>query len=145
MNISGQLQLPVGHTGASSAGQRQSVTGTLLQVCGGYALSLFRYDELERLVCGLPHLDFEALKAAARYEAGYHATHPTIQVRPSGTASLAAESGQSVTASKQLPRAAKLPSAMHPCRPTCRTLAQYTAPLVHEWSWSTCFMSLLGA
>ena len=50
-----------------------------MQVCGGYALSLFRYDELERLVCGLPHLDFEALKAAARYEAGYHATHPTIQ------------------------------------------------------------------
>ena len=42
---------------------------------------LFRYDELERLVCGLPHLDFEALKAAARYEAGYHATHPTIQVQ----------------------------------------------------------------
>ena len=55
--------------------------GHCLQVCGGYALSLFRYDELERLVCGLPHLDFEALKAAARYEAGYHAAHPTIEAR----------------------------------------------------------------
>ena len=88
---------------ASIAGRGPSVTVPLLQVCGGYALSLFRYDELERLVCGLPHLDFEALKAAARYEAGYHATHPTMQARPSDAARLAAESDQSVGASKQLP------------------------------------------
>ena len=49
------------------------------QVCGGYALSLFRHEELELLVCGLPHLDFEALQRAARYEAGDHAQHPTVQ------------------------------------------------------------------
>ena len=51
------------------------------QVCGGYALSLFRPDELERLVCGLPHLDFQALQAAARYEAGFHRDHPCIKAR----------------------------------------------------------------
>ena len=42
-------------------------------------MSLFRHEELELLVCGLPHLAFEALQAAARYEAGFHAAHPTIQ------------------------------------------------------------------
>lgn len=47
-------------------------------MCGGYALTLFRHEELELLVCGLPHLDFEALQRAARYEAGFHAQHPTI-------------------------------------------------------------------
>ena len=49
-------------------------------MCGGYALSLFRFDELERLVCGLPHLDFQALQAAARYEAGFHKGHHSVQV-----------------------------------------------------------------
>ncbi|KAG2493890.1 hypothetical protein HYH03_007827 [Edaphochlamys debaryana] len=48
------------------------------QVCGGPALSLFRHEELELLVCGLPHLDFGALQANARYEGGYHARHPTV-------------------------------------------------------------------
>ena len=101
-NNSGYTRI-AGNTRGEHCRAWPSVTGPLLQVCGGYALSLFRYDELERLVCGLPHLDFEALKAAARYEAGYHATHPTMQVRPSGAARLAAESDQSVGASKQLP------------------------------------------
>lgn len=32
------------------------------QVCGGPALSLLRHEELELLVCGLPHLDFGALE-----------------------------------------------------------------------------------
>lgn len=41
------------------------------QVCGGPALSLFRGKELELLVCGLPHLDFEALERVAKYEGGY--------------------------------------------------------------------------
>lgn len=36
------------------------------QVCGGEALSLFRAEELELLVCGNPRLDFEALEAAAK-------------------------------------------------------------------------------
>lgn len=49
-----------------------------LQVCGGLALRLFRYDELELLICGLPHLDFWGLKSAAQYEAGFSADHPTI-------------------------------------------------------------------
>ncbi|GLI65760.1 hypothetical protein VaNZ11_009375 [Volvox africanus] len=48
------------------------------QVCGGPALSLFRHEELELLICGLPHLDFGALEANARYEGGYHRQHPTI-------------------------------------------------------------------
>jgi hypothetical protein len=32
---------------------------------------LFNPPELELLVCGLPHLDFEQLEAAAKYEGGY--------------------------------------------------------------------------
>lgn len=41
-----------------------------VQVCNGPALGLFTAAELELLICGLPHLDFEALEAAAKYE-GY--------------------------------------------------------------------------
>lgn len=36
------------------------------QVCDGPALKLFRFEELELLVCGLPHLDFGALKSGAK-------------------------------------------------------------------------------
>jgi hypothetical protein len=50
----------------------------LLQVCGGPALSLFRFEELELLVCGLPHLDFAALQEVTKYDGGYAPTHPTI-------------------------------------------------------------------
>ncbi|GAX80909.1 hypothetical protein CEUSTIGMA_g8344.t1 [Chlamydomonas eustigma] len=46
-------------------------------VCGGLALSLFRYDELELLVCGLPHLDFHELEKNAKYE-GYTRDSPTV-------------------------------------------------------------------
>ncbi|KAK9831792.1 hypothetical protein WJX74_009408 [Apatococcus lobatus] len=49
------------------------------QVCGGPALSLFRYEELELLVCGLPHYNFAELEKAARYDGGYDAHHPTIK------------------------------------------------------------------
>lgn len=49
-----------------------------LQVSGGLALRLFWYEELELLICGLPHLDFAGLKSAAQYEGGYSADHPTI-------------------------------------------------------------------
>ena len=50
------------------------------QVCDGPVLrEMLRDDELELLVCGLPHLDFEALQAAARYEGGFSAEHPTVQ------------------------------------------------------------------
>ena len=48
------------------------------QVCGGPALQLFRFEELELLVCGLPHLDFLALEAVTQYDGGYDARHPTI-------------------------------------------------------------------
>ncbi|WIA14643.1 hypothetical protein OEZ85_003147 [Tetradesmus obliquus] len=48
------------------------------RVCGGPALSLFRYEEVELLVEGLPHLDFKGLQAGARYEGGYSAGHTTI-------------------------------------------------------------------
>lgn len=39
-----------------------------VQVCNGPALTLFTPTDLELLVCGLPHLDFEALQRVARYE-----------------------------------------------------------------------------
>lgn len=42
-----------------------------LKVCAGPALTLFTPAELELLICGLPHLDFEALQGAAKYEGGY--------------------------------------------------------------------------
>ena len=48
-------------------------------MCGGPALTLFRSEELELLVCGLPHLDFEDLQAVARYDGGYNQQHPTIR------------------------------------------------------------------
>eukprot|EP00878_Enallax_costatus_P024544 GHUV01026197.1.p1 GENE.GHUV01026197.1~~GHUV01026197.1.p1 ORF type:complete len:385 (+),score=102.26 GHUV01026197.1:393-1547(+) len=49
------------------------------RVCGGPALSLFRYEEVELLVEGLPHLDFLQMQAGAHYEGGYHDKHPTVQ------------------------------------------------------------------
>ena len=51
-----------------------------IQVCGGPALSLFRYEELELLICGLPHLDFEALEEVTQYDAGYHRDHPVVRL-----------------------------------------------------------------
>jgi hypothetical protein len=33
----------------------------VVQVCGGPALSLFRHEELELLVCGLHHYDFDVM------------------------------------------------------------------------------------
>ena len=52
----------------------------VIQVCGGPALSLFRYEELELLVCGLPHYNFADLQKAAKYDGGYHEDHPTIKM-----------------------------------------------------------------
>jgi HECT-domain (ubiquitin-transferase) len=59
------------------AGFRRRAPGRA-QVCGGPALSLARYEELELLVCGLPHLDFEGLERAARYEGGYGRKSPAV-------------------------------------------------------------------
>ncbi|KAJ7531965.1 hypothetical protein O6H91_14G067000 [Diphasiastrum complanatum] len=42
-----------------------------LQVCGGPALSLFCHEELELLICGLPHFDFVALEQVTIYQGGY--------------------------------------------------------------------------
>jgi hypothetical protein len=48
------------------------------EVCGGPALRLFRHEELELLVCGLPHLDFSALESVTRYDGGYTKKSPAI-------------------------------------------------------------------
>merc|ERR1712098_196519 len=40
-------------------------------VCDGRALKLFRWMELELMVCGSPIFDFQALEKAARYDDGY--------------------------------------------------------------------------
>lgn len=49
-------------------------------VCGGECLQLFRWEELELLICGSPVLDFEALERVAQYDDGYSRDHPTIQL-----------------------------------------------------------------
>ena len=47
-------------------------------MCGGDCLQLFRWEELELLICGSPVLDFEALERVAQYDDGYARDHPTI-------------------------------------------------------------------
>jgi ubiquitin-protein ligase E3 A len=59
--------------------QFESFAKGFLMLCGGPALQLFSATELERLVCGSPCLDFEALVKSARYEGGYHAEHRVVQ------------------------------------------------------------------
>ena len=49
------------------------------QVCGGPALALFRWEELEMLICGVPDLDFHALRQVAQYDGGYSAEHRVIE------------------------------------------------------------------
>ncbi|KAH9314061.1 hypothetical protein KI387_022688, partial [Taxus chinensis] len=51
--------------------QFSAFSNAFQQVCGGPALKLFRYEELELLVCGLPHFDFHALERVAIYDGGY--------------------------------------------------------------------------
>jgi hypothetical protein len=48
-----------------------------LLLCDGPALSLLTPRELETLCCGLPHLDFAALEANAKYD-GFRPTDPTV-------------------------------------------------------------------
>lgn len=48
-------------------------------VASGSSLVLFNHQELELLICGLPHLDFAALEGAAVYDGGYTAEHPAIK------------------------------------------------------------------
>ena len=49
------------------------------QVCGGPALALFRWEELEMLICGVPDLDFHALRQVAQYDGGYSAEHRVVE------------------------------------------------------------------
>jgi ubiquitin-protein ligase E3 A len=48
-------------------------------VASGSSLVLFNHHEMELLVCGLPHLDFNALEKAAIYEGGYSSEHPAVK------------------------------------------------------------------
>jgi hypothetical protein len=50
-----------------------------LLLCDGVAFSFLTPSELEELVCGTPHLDFQALEANARYCDGFHPNDPTIK------------------------------------------------------------------
>ena len=62
----------------SIASQFGSFHRGFLSVCGGDCLQLFRWEELELLICGSPVLDFEALERVAQYDDGYSREHPTI-------------------------------------------------------------------
>lgn len=48
-------------------------------VCGGAALKLFRWEEIQLLICGCPALDFEALEESCRYADGYTADSKVIE------------------------------------------------------------------
>ncbi|OQR92752.1 HECT E3 ubiquitin ligase [Achlya hypogyna] len=48
-------------------------------VCGGDALSLFRPEELELLICGSEELDFEALEEVAHYDDGFNAESSAVR------------------------------------------------------------------
>jgi HECT-domain (ubiquitin-transferase) len=50
----------------------------LMMLCKGPAITLFSPVEMERLVCGNPHLDFNSLRGAAKYEAGYTTSTPVV-------------------------------------------------------------------
>jgi ubiquitin-protein ligase E3 A len=50
-----------------------------MMLCGGPAIHLFSATELERLVCGNPILNFDALQSNARYDGGYSAEHRVIK------------------------------------------------------------------
>jgi len=47
-------------------------------VCGGEAIQLFRWEELELLLCGSPNLDFEALERVTQYDDGFSCDSPCI-------------------------------------------------------------------
>jgi len=47
-------------------------------VCNSPGFEMFRWEELELLVCGSPELDFEELEKSAKYE-GYDENHPVIR------------------------------------------------------------------
>jgi len=63
----------------SVAKQFKAFHGGFVAVCGGPALELFHSEELELLVCGSPHFDFEALQKGTIYDDGFTSAHPTIR------------------------------------------------------------------
>ena len=48
-------------------------------MCQGSAISLFRPEEVQLLICGSSELDFEALKAVTTYDGGFSLETPVIQ------------------------------------------------------------------
>lgn len=48
-------------------------------LCDGPAMRLFNAQELERMVCGNPNLDFAALQNNSKYEGGYNTSTPVVQ------------------------------------------------------------------
>jgi len=48
-------------------------------VCNSQAFELFSPNELQQIVCGSPHLDFQELEKGATYENGYSNDDPTIK------------------------------------------------------------------
>ncbi|XP_049935460.1 uncharacterized protein LOC116260292 isoform X3 [Nymphaea colorata] len=55
----------------SIAKQFSAFSRAFHEVCGGHALKLFYYEELELLISGLPHYDFDALERVTVYDGGY--------------------------------------------------------------------------
>ncbi|CAM9162645.1 unnamed protein product, partial [Hapterophycus canaliculatus] len=49
------------------------------KVVGGKALSLFRPEELELLICGNPKLDFSALEENSEYQDGYSRDNAVVK------------------------------------------------------------------
>ncbi|GIM14106.1 hypothetical protein Vretimale_17132, partial [Volvox reticuliferus] len=66
------------HMGGNVAFQFEAFAAGFRVMCRGPAMSLFNAQELERLVCGNPRLDFGALRDAARYEGGYTRDSPAV-------------------------------------------------------------------
>lgn len=48
-------------------------------MCDGPAIRLFNACEVERLVCGNPNLDFDALERNAKYDGGFGVGTPAVQ------------------------------------------------------------------
>ncbi|EPZ32224.1 HECT-domain-containing protein [Rozella allomycis CSF55] len=59
--------------------QFEAFRGGFESVCKGTAITIFRPEELEQLVCGSSDLDFEALEANTAYDGGYSPDTTVIQ------------------------------------------------------------------
>lgn len=68
------------HLGGSAAEAVTQLRRGFDLVVGGPALGLFRPEELELLIAGTPHLDFDSLEAGATYEGpGFEAGSPYVR------------------------------------------------------------------